>query len=137
METADLQNNAVAIFFRPMVNFSICIAAMIIALGVVAVSCNGGGRQQQQAINAAASVQKTMTEMLDTAEIAPIVTQLPETSAQPNQAVVEEGVNYTVRAGDTFSSISRKFGVNIDKIRQLNSLKSNSRLIVGQKLKYN
>jgi len=64
------------------------------------------------------------------------VTQQSETLVQPNQAVVIEKVYYTVQIGDTFSSISRKLGVSIEQIRQLNSLKNNSRLVVGQKLKY-
>ena len=65
------------------------------------------------------------------------VTQLSEISEQPNQAEVVEKIYYTVRSGDTFASISRKLSVSVDQIRQLNSLESNSRLVVGQKLKYN
>jgi len=65
------------------------------------------------------------------------VTQQSKISEQPNQAKVVEKVYYTVRSGDTFASISRKLSVSVDQIRQLNSLESNSRLVVGQKLKYN
>ena len=65
-----------------------------------------------------------------------IVPQQSETSIQPSQAVVVERVHYTVQIGDTFSSISHKLGVSVEQIRQLNSLESNSRLVIGQKLKY-
>ena len=43
---------------------------------------------------------------------------------------------YTVRRGDTLSGISRKFGVSIDRICQLNNIKRNSVLRIGQRLRY-
>jgi murein DD-endopeptidase MepM/ murein hydrolase activator NlpD len=43
---------------------------------------------------------------------------------------------YTVRKGDTLYAISRKVGVSMDKICQLNSIKKTSVLRIGQKLRY-
>jgi murein DD-endopeptidase MepM/ murein hydrolase activator NlpD len=43
---------------------------------------------------------------------------------------------YTVRSGDTLSGISRKLGVSIDKICQLNSIRRTSILRIGQRLRY-
>ena len=43
---------------------------------------------------------------------------------------------YTVRSGDTLSGISRKLGVSIDKICQLNSIRRTSVLRIGQRLRY-
>ncbi len=42
---------------------------------------------------------------------------------------------YTVRKGDTLSGISRKVGVSVDKICQLNKIRKNTILRVGQKLR--
>ena len=44
---------------------------------------------------------------------------------------------YTVRRGDTLSGISRKVGVSIDRLCQLNNIRRNSILRVGQRLRYN
>ncbi len=43
---------------------------------------------------------------------------------------------YTVRKGDTLSGISRKVGVSLDKICQLNNIRKNTVLRVGQKLRF-
>jgi murein DD-endopeptidase MepM/ murein hydrolase activator NlpD len=43
---------------------------------------------------------------------------------------------YTVRSGDTLSGISRKVGVSIDRICQLNNIKRTSILRIGQRLRY-
>ena len=49
--------------------------------------------------------------------------------AAPNNTQI-----YTVRRGDSLSSISRKFGCSVSTLRSFNGLK-NDRIIVGQKLK--
>lgn len=43
---------------------------------------------------------------------------------------------YTVRKGDTLFGISRKVGVSMDKICQLNRIKKSTVLRIGQKLRY-
>ena len=43
---------------------------------------------------------------------------------------------YTVRSGDTLSGISRKLGVSIDRICQLNNIRRTSILRIGQRLRY-
>ena len=43
---------------------------------------------------------------------------------------------YTVRKGDTLSGISKKMGVSVDKLCQLNGIRRNSTLRIGQKIRY-
>ena len=50
--------------------------------------------------------------------------------------VLEEVRFYTVRSGDTLSGISRKLGVSIDRICQLNNIKRTTILRIGQRLRY-
>ena len=49
---------------------------------------------------------------------------------------VEQVRYYTVRKGDTLSAISRKVGVSVDKICQLNNIRKTSTLRIGQRLRY-
>ena len=49
---------------------------------------------------------------------------------------LEEVRFYTVRRGDTLSGISSRLGVSIDRICQLNNIRRNSILRVGQRLRY-
>jgi len=42
---------------------------------------------------------------------------------------------YTVRKGDTLSGISQKVGVNVDKLCQLNNIRRNSILRIGQRIR--
>jgi len=43
---------------------------------------------------------------------------------------------YTVRSGDTLSGISRRLGVSIDRLCQLNNIRRSSILRIGQRLRY-
>ena len=43
---------------------------------------------------------------------------------------------YTVRKGDTLSGISKKVGVSIDRLCQLNNIKRNSTLRIGQRIRF-
>ena len=43
---------------------------------------------------------------------------------------------YVVRSGDTLSAISRRLGVSIDRLCQLNNIRRNSILRIGQRLRY-
>lgn len=42
---------------------------------------------------------------------------------------------YVVKRGDTFNSIVRKYKLNADKLKQLNNIKNENTIQVGQKLK--
>lgn len=55
-------------------------------------------------------------------------------TAAPTSETTEGEQNYTVKSGDTLSSIAKQFGVRVRAIRNANSLTSD-RIIVGQKLK--
>ncbi len=52
----------------------------------------------------------------------------------PKPKPVSAWIYYTVRSGDTLSSIGRKYGVSYTRIKEWNGLRSDS-LKVGQKLK--
>jgi len=59
MKTVNFKNNVKAKYSRPMSNFRIRMAVMTVVIGVVIVSCGGGGVQQQKAQNAAVPETKT------------------------------------------------------------------------------
>ncbi|MFM7770399.1 MAG: LysM peptidoglycan-binding domain-containing protein [Bacteroidota bacterium] len=42
---------------------------------------------------------------------------------------------YTVKKGDSLSSIAKKYGTSVEKLRKLNGLKSSSKLKTGQKIR--
>ena len=42
---------------------------------------------------------------------------------------------HTVRAGETLFSISKKYGLSVDELKQLNSIGSHNLITVGQKLR--
>ena len=49
---------------------------------------------------------------------------------------IEQVRYYVVRSGDTLSAISRRLGVSIDKLCQLNNIRRTSILRIGQRLRY-
>ena len=49
---------------------------------------------------------------------------------------LEEVRYYTVRRGDTLSVISRRLGVSVDRLCQMNNIRRNSVLRIGQRLRY-
>lgn len=57
----------------------------------------------------------------------------PPSAPAPKSVVIGPHLEYTVKAGDTLSLISECFGCSIKKIKEMNSLKSDS-LRIGQKL---
>ena len=61
---------------------------------------------------------------------------IKQTSASKPKAVAGKGklTNYTIRKGDTLSTIAEKFGVRVSDIRRWNGL-SGSRITAGKKLK--
>lgn len=44
-------------------------------------------------------------------------------------------VTYTVKSGDTFSGIAKKYGTTVANLQKLNSIKNPNKIYVGQKLK--
>ena len=62
------------------------------------------------------------------------VIRIPEMYTKPEDMIVPNYVNYTVKKGDTLYSIAKKYGVLADTIIQDNALK-NANLSVGQNLK--
>ena len=67
----------------------------------------------------------------------PAQEQKPGTQAEASAAkVVSEEKTHLVIRGDTLIRISRLYGISIDKIKEINDLKSD-RIYVGQKLKVN
>ena len=55
----------------------------------------------------------------------PVTPQTP----QPDGSIV-----HIVQPGDTLFAVSLAYGVSVDEIRQLNNLKENARLVIGQRL---
>ena len=54
---------------------------------------------------------------------------------QPNQTVSKlKAINYTIRNGDSLWTISRKFNVTVDKVKEWNGLSDRTLLQPGQKL---
>lgn len=60
---------------------------------------------------------------------------LPSTKATATKQRSSKPRSYSVKAGDTLSSIARKHGTTVAKLQQLNGLKSNSVLRIGQVIK--
>lgn len=62
------------------------------------------------------------------------IIRIPEMYTKPEDMIVPNYVNYTVKKGDTLYSIAKKYGVLADTIIQDNALK-NANLSIGQNLK--
>lgn len=62
------------------------------------------------------------------------VTPNPVQSMEPTPARATE-TSHTVRAGETLFSISKKYGLTVDELKQLNGIGSQNLITVGQKLR--
>lgn len=65
---------------------------------------------------------------------------MPENQAKVSSAATPilstaNQLTYTVKAGDTVTSIARKFQLSTNQLLQINGLKANSLIVIGQKLK--
>ena len=68
----------------------------------------------------------------DKSEIKPVVPQVPESKSKKEE---KTGTKYhTVKAGETLYSISRGYGLSVDKLRKFNDLKTDITIYPGQKL---
>ena len=60
---------------------------------------------------------------------------LGKLAAVPKKTVSQVGTQYhTIVKGDTLYSISKKYGLSVDEVRQLNNLKPDQPIKAGQKL---
>ena len=66
---------------------------------------------------------------------APAKTLAKEEKQNPYKAAAEEVESYTVRKGDTLSSIARKHGLSATSLRKINKLGTSDMIKVGQVLK--
>lgn len=68
----------------------------------------------------------------------PAITKKTPAPTKPKAAPVKKsGKSYTIVAGDNLTVISKKTGVSIQKIRQLNVIKADNKLMPGQTLRLN
>ncbi|MBR1997718.1 MAG: LysM peptidoglycan-binding domain-containing protein [Akkermansia sp.] len=51
------------------------------------------------------------------------------------ERVEKEGLDYTIKSGDTLSKLQRKFGTTVAAIQKLNQMGNSTNLRVGQKIK--
>ena len=58
----------------------------------------------------------------------------PSSKAKPSPSAESGSQKYTVRAGDTFWDLGKKFGVTTSSIRQANRMEARDRLQIGQTL---
>lgn len=66
--------------------------------------------------------------------IQPVAASAFKAIEQPATAAYSDGFWYTVKAGDTLSSIARRYGTTVDAIARANHLKNPNYIRVGQKL---
>lgn len=57
------------------------------------------------------------------------------TAAREAERVEKEGLDYTIKSGDTLSKLQRKFGTSVAAIQKLNNMGNSTNLRVGQKIK--
>jgi membrane-bound lytic murein transglycosylase D len=62
----------------------------------------------------------------------------PQVEQSPSQKVQPQTPSYsfhTVSAGETLFSISKKYGISVEELKQLNGIGSQNLITVGQKLR--
>lgn len=62
-----------------------------------------------------------------------IITKAP---SKPNPDYPQLSKEYVVKQGDTFNKIVKKFGLNATRLKLINGIKDENKLVVGQKLKF-
>lgn len=58
-----------------------------------------------------------------------------DNGANPYTASTNSQTSYTVKSGDTLSSIARAYGMSTTTLRKINGLETNDKIKIGQKLK--
>ena len=56
-------------------------------------------------------------------------------AAREAERIEKEGLDYTIKSGDTLSKLQRKFGTTVAAIQKLNNMGNSTNLRVGQKIK--
>ena len=62
-----------------------------------------------------------------------VITKAP---SKPNPEYPQLSKVYVVKQGDTFTGIVKKFGLNATRLKLINGIKDENKLVVGQKLKF-
>lgn len=108
----------------------------------VGFSQRGEGRQISRVSTSALDLPSVEIPTVDTVEIQQVARRSParapmavgvtpsSSKARQKQVAVK---TVTVRSGDTLASISKKYGVRVERIKQMNNLRS-SKVTAGQKL---
>lgn len=64
----------------------------------------------------------------------------PSPSPTPSVKKIEKESNqiqfYTVKKGDTITSVAKKYKLRVDRLLSLNNIKDPNKIVVGQKLKF-
>jgi len=64
-----------------------------------------------------------------------VITKIPE-NINPNYPNPKYTTEYVVKKGDTFHKIVKVYGLNAEKLKKINNIKDENKLILGQKLKF-
>jgi membrane-bound lytic murein transglycosylase D len=67
----------------------------------------------------------------------PAISQVATSPVQSQESTAPSATetSHTVRAGETLFSISKKYGLSVDELKQLNGIGSQNLITVGQKLR--
>lgn len=117
----------------------ICVSVLLLALSPLAL---GEERSELQMLRARSSEQERQIRTLEK-EIEKLVSQLAlerrrsrgvDPSAAPSSPLPSQPKSYEVKAGDTLSSISRKYQISTSSLMKTNAIEDPTLLRVGQKL---
>ena len=64
-----------------------------------------------------------------------VIQKIPE-NISPNYPNPKYTTEYVVKQGDTFTKIVKMYGLNAEKLKKINNIKDENKLILGQKLKF-
>jgi LysM repeat protein len=64
-----------------------------------------------------------------------VIQKIPE-NISPNYPNPKYTTEYVVKQGDTFTKIVKMYGLNAEKLKKINNIKDENKLMVGQKLKF-
>ncbi len=64
-----------------------------------------------------------------------VITKIPE-KPNPDYPNPKYTTEYVVKQGDTFHKIVKRYGLNAEKLKKINNIKDENKLMLGQKLKF-
>lgn len=82
-------------------------------------------------------VDKELIQIRKDLETRQVKKAAPPPATQPIKAAPDSKRQHIVKKGDTLYSISRSYGLSVDRLRKINKLDKNSVIFVGQKLNVN